>query len=71
MFSLIQPHLQQISAEHICRGHVVSFEGNRHNASIVEWCKDKGANVIVKLVGEAPMLVSKDRRVSIFQTQFY
>lgn len=70
MFSLIQPHLQQISAEHICRGHVISFEGNRVTAALVEWCEDKGANVVVKMVGEPPVIVSKDRVVAAFSTHY-
>ncbi|WP_158117240.1 hypothetical protein [Vibrio cincinnatiensis] len=70
MFSVIEPHFWQMSVEHISRGHVISFEGNRTTAALVEWCEDKGANVIVKLAGEAPLTVSKDRRVSVFQTQF-
>lgn len=64
------PSLQHKVVEDVKRGDVISFEGDRVNSSIVEWCEDKGANVVVKLIGESPLLVSKDRRVSVFPSHF-
>lgn len=66
MFSMIQPHFRQIFAHEIMRGHVVSFDGGPSSTAIVESCEEQGANIIVRLIGESPVLVSKDRRVSVF-----
>ncbi|CAH2562494.1 hypothetical protein NMR56_000036 [Vibrio cholerae] len=70
MFPLIEPQFWQMPAEQISRGHVISFEGSRVTAALVEWCEDKGANVVVKMVGEPPVIVSKDRVVAAFSTHY-
>ncbi len=69
MFSLIQTAIGHKPVEEIRRGDLISIEGNRINSMIVEWCEDRGANVILKLIGESPLLISKDRRVSVFVTR--
>ena len=68
MLSLMQPRLSHRSAHEIVRGNVVSLDGSP--AAIVESCEEQGANMVVKLIGELPVLVNKDRRVSVFNNQY-
>ncbi len=70
MFSMNQPSLKHISVDEVVRGNVISLEGNPRTAAIVEYCEEQGPNIVVKLIGESPVLVSKDRRVSVFSYPF-
>lgn len=66
MFSIGQQILKHISVDEVVRGNVISIDGSPRTAAIVESCEEQGPNVVVKLIGESPVLVSKDRRVSVF-----
>ncbi len=68
MFSMNQPLLKQISVDEVVRGNVISIDGSPTTAAIVESCIEQGPNIVVKLIGESPVLVSKDRRVSVFSS---
>lgn len=58
MFSLIQSNM-----ESVVRGDLINIEGSEF--WLVQACKEQGANVVVEFVGEAPLIVSKDRVVSV------
>ena len=67
MLSIARPCLSQLPAHELERGCVVNIDDGPNHSSIVESCEEQGPNVIVKLIGEAPLLLSKDRRVSVFR----
>ncbi|KFA98763.1 hypothetical protein [Vibrio sp. ER1A] len=66
MFSITRPLLGHKSAHKIRRGELISIEGSHNEASIVESCIERGANVLVTLIGEGEVLVSKDRQVAVY-----
>ncbi|GLT18898.1 hypothetical protein GCM10007938_26800 [Vibrio zhanjiangensis] len=66
MFSIKQPSLRHVPADEVIRGNVISIDGNPRSAAIVESCEEQGANVVVKIIGESPVILSKDRRVSVY-----
>ncbi|GEM_PF-2981363 len=66
MFSIeraLVPYFRQQYAESLVRGDVVNIEG--HEFWLVEKCEEQGANVVVKCLGYKPLLISKDRMVSV------
>ncbi|MCZ4371400.1 hypothetical protein O4H50_06325 [Vibrio diazotrophicus] len=66
MFSIeraLVPYFKQQSAESLVRGDVVNIEG--HAFWLVEKCEEQGANMVVKCLGIEPLLISKDRVVSV------
>lgn len=69
MFSIknaIKPHFRQIPMTEISRGDAINIIGDWNSTTLVESCECHEHFVIVKLIGEPPLKVSKDRVVTVY-----